>query len=183
MRRDFISVIALLDDESIKNVQYYHNLIGNDISSQNFLPHLTIAVYDKPIDLDEIKEWVRYFCSCHKEMSFSLVAVGVFNDSNIFALPGVSHDLHQFYKDFHQKYDDKCKDFFNLNSNEWFPHIGLLNTTLKNAKEKLPILMDAFKVTSIKIKSLRITKRSSNGFTTISEVALVKTHSPNTDCC
>jgi len=147
-------------------------LIATEKKNQDYLPHLTLAVYDKPINIDEIKKWVYDFSFSHQKFLINLMSVGIFNESSIFALPGISYDLQDFYKDFHQKFTYECRTFFNPNSIEWFPHIGLCYTEVHNAKLRFPILIEEFEVFPLMINRLRITKKTSDGYIVISEIPL-----------
>lgn len=172
MANEFISVIALFEDESAKIIETYRNSIYSIADNGNYIPHLTLAVYDKPINLDELKAWVDSFCSTHNRISFNLNSIGVINEGSICLLPDISRDLYQYYMDIHQKFEDSCRVFFTPNSNTWIPHIGLFYTTIEDAKTKFPKLMDVFKVTTVTLKSLRITKRSELGYETIHEIEI-----------
>lgn len=61
---------------------------------------------------------------------------------------------------------------FSLRSHEWFPHIGLLYSTIDDLKDKLPTLVEAFEVFTLTINKLRITKKTEEGFITIDEIDL-----------
>lgn len=174
MKKEFISVLALFDEEGAFKLKYYHNLIASERKNPDYLPHMTLAVYDKPINIEEVKSWVYDFSLSHQEFLINLMSVGIFNDSNIFALPGISYDLQNFYKDFHQKFASECRMFFSPNSIEWFPHIGLYYTDVHNAKLRFPILIEDFDVTQLMINRLRITKKTSDGYIVISEFPLNK---------
>jgi len=171
MSQDIVSVLALFDEDGSDVLKNYRKLFEG-ISNLNYLPHLTLALYDRPINMEELDKWVDDFCENHHKFTIKLMAVGSFNESNIFILPGVSSKLQEFYNDFHKKFTDKCRSFFRPSDNEWIPHIGLYYTNIVEGKKRFPMLMDVFKPSECMIHRIRISMKSEEGYVIVSEKEL-----------
>ncbi|MCH4890594.1 hypothetical protein EZV73_23635 [Acidaminobacter sp. JC074] len=168
---NFISVIALFDEEGREKIEFYQDLI-KETDLDNRLPHMTLAVYDEPIEVGDFLNLVDDFCKSHTGISIYVNSMRIFNQSSICFTPILDSVLNQFYLDFHRKYKDKCRPFFSPFSESWFPHIGLMYTKLDDAKKKLTTIMDTFEDFELRIESLRVTRKTSNGFEVVHEVKL-----------
>lgn len=172
MTENVISIIALFDDEGTESVRNIQRIIEPNPSGLNDLPHLTLAVYDKPVNEDELIQWVMAVAEDNKAFHIDLCAVGVFHRSCIFAVPRLAKRLKNLYLKVHEKFEEQCREYLKPSNDKWFPHVGLLYTDVENACEKMPVLMEEFQETRVKINSLRITLMEEQGFRVLFETPL-----------
>lgn len=172
MLKRVISVIALFDDEGDKKIRDIQKIMKHSPSWLNDLPHLTLAVYDKPLDVGQLISWINDVSERHKEFNLELVSIGVFHKSCIFAMPRLAREMYQLYMDIHEKFEDQCRDYLKPSENKWFPHVGLLYTDIENACHKLPVLIQKFEEIKVKVNRLRITIREEDHFRILHEVSL-----------
>ncbi|MBI9012442.1 MAG: hypothetical protein JEZ08_09470 [Clostridiales bacterium] len=172
MLKRVISVIALFDDEGDKKIRDIQNIMQQSPSWLNDLLHLTLAVYDKPLDEGELINWIVNVSERHKAFNLDLVSIGVFHKSCIFAMPRLAKEMYQLYMNIHDRFEDQCRDYLKPSENKWFPHVGLLYTDIENACNKLPVLIQKFEETRVRVNRLRITIREEEHFRILYEVSL-----------
>lgn len=175
MNERIYSVIAVLDAGSTqKFLSLRNSLSAIEGSYNNTVPHITISVYDKKIDLDELIRWTKKITERHIKFKILYSTVGVFFGSNLIAVPSFSKRLYSLYEDHHQKFDDCCRDYSALKTGEWFPHTGIWYTNKETACMNIGKLAEMFQVIEAEVIALRITEFDYNTFTEITEYQLLE---------
>ena len=54
-------MIALFDDDEKDKIKRLQKVMDTEIGGLNDLPHLTLAVYDKPLQKSEPIEWISEY--------------------------------------------------------------------------------------------------------------------------
>ena len=168
------SVIALLDDASTQKIlALRQNLSAIEGSHNNTLPHITISVYNKDINLHELVEWTKEIAENHHRFKVIYKAVGITLGSCLVALPTCPPQLHALYHNHHQKFDECCRDYSALKNSEWFPHTGIWYTDRETACANINKLAEIFEAFEAEIISLRVSEFDYNKFTRIAEFNLI----------
>lgn len=153
------SVIALLDDDSTqKLLEFRQKLSVVEGVYNNTLPHITISVYDKNIDLDELIQWTKKVTENQHKFKVIYKAVGFVPDGALVVVPSFSPQLYALYFNHHQKFDECCRDYCALKNEEWFPHTGIWYTDKKTVCANINKFAGLFQMIEAEIISVRITE-------------------------
>jgi len=171
------SVITLLDEFSTqKFLNFREKLSVIEGGYKNRLPHISISVYDKDINLNGLIQWTRQIAKNQRKFKIIYKAVGIVPPGGLIAIPSFSPQLYNLYYNHHQKFDEYCRDYNALKNGEWFPHTGIWYTDKETACANINKLAELFYSFEAEITSIRITELDYNEyiFTEIAEFNLLK---------
>ena len=151
-------VIALLDDSSKQKLHELRDKLAIPESKENELPHITISVYDKDINLDELIEWTKEVVEKQNRFKVLYKSVGIKLGSCLVAMPSFTPQLFTLYYNHHQKFDDCCRYYNALKNGEYAPHTGLWYPDRETALEYIGKLGEIFEPFETEITTIRITE-------------------------
>lgn len=167
------SVIALLDEASTQAfLTLRQKLSVIEGSYNNTLPHITISIYDKDTNLDELIQWTKKIAENQHKFKVIYKTVGFTPEGALKAIPAFSPQLYALYYNHHQKFDLYCRDYNALKNGEWLPHTGIWYTDKETACANIGKLAEIFQPFEAEITSLRITEFDYKLFTNIIEFKL-----------
>jgi hypothetical protein len=151
-------VIALLDDSSKQNFFELRDRLEIPESKENELPHITISVYDKDINLDELINWTKQTAENLHKFKVIYKSVGITLGSCLVAVPTFSPQLFELYYNHHQKFDECCRYYNALKNSEYAPHTGLWYPDRETAYDCIGKLAETFQSFEAEITAIRITE-------------------------
>jgi len=168
-------IVAILDDKGTEAIRSLQKEIGIELDNLNTIPHLTLANYEKEIDVTNLLEWVNEFSQKQKPIDLCLYMIAVAHTNGLVAIPLISNELYKLHYDIHQKYDEYCIDYSKLASG-WLPHVTISYNSEKIINEKMSVVTGAFSHINTRLISLWVSCLDNGVLTVLGKFALHEIH-------
>lgn len=148
MDQNALYVIGLFDDETNLALKKIDQMLLSAGIKTNEIPfHITFGGY-VDIPVKDLVEWVGQFSENHSPLEVKFNHIGLFMEGYCFIAPKVNQELLDFHFDLHQNYDNCLAEVgynFTLCSDNWVPHMTLINGPTAEILKTIALLLDQFK--------------------------------------
>ena len=148
MDQNALYVIGLFDDETnLALTKIDQMLLTAGIKTNNTPFHITFGGY-VDVPLKDLADRVGQFSENHSPLEVNFNHIGLFMEGYCFIAPKVNQELLDFHFDLHQNYDTCLSEVgynFTLCSDNWVPHLTLINGPTTEILQTIALLLEAFK--------------------------------------